>query len=426
MGRFPRRTIVEGNPSQRESIEKGGGPRRALSNVGGKVLVESGIARDQALLHQALSVSADDPYLRSHVHGFHAYPARLHPITAQRLVAGLTRPGDCVLDPFCGSATVLVEAQLQGRRAIGLDANPLAIMLASFKLRRSRSDERDRLLMDSKRVAEAAEMRRQSRAGPSRRYPASEACQFDPHVLLELDGLHLGISKLIDPFCKTGLFLVLSAIVNKVSRRTSDTVSGLSQRRLASGFVIDFFRRKAQELTRCQAEFSERLPANSAHDIDIRLGDAQQLPFPNESANAIISSPPYAGVYDYVEHHRLRMRWLGLSPNHLEQHEIGARRHARAGDAKSFRRIYNSQLRRCLSEMRRVLTPNGTIALVVADSVLGGKAWYADEEVDALARAIGLNMAAGASQVRTHFHKPTGQAFGRGPRCERLLLFRRI
>ena len=173
-------------------------PRRALTNVGGKVLVELGNARDKDLLRHALDVRADDPDLMSHVHGFHAYPARLHPITARRLLTGLTRPGDCVLDPFCGSGTVLVEALLQGRIAVGLDANPLAVMLASYKLKRTTPADRECLLAGAKVVAQDAEARRIARAGATRRYPADQASQFDPHVLLELDGLQSSIRKVKD------------------------------------------------------------------------------------------------------------------------------------------------------------------------------------------------------------------------------------
>ena len=397
--------------------------RRALTNVGGNVELCRGRLQDQELLKAALHVRADDPYARSHVHGFHAYPARLHPVTAQRLVKGLARPGDSVLDPFCGSGTVLVEAQIERRRAAGVDANPLAVMLSSYKLQRMRQSECERLVADAKLVAESAEARRTGRVGPSKRYPANQACQFDPHVLLELDGLITAIAKLADAQSKAGLRLVLSSIINKFSRQTSDTAARPSQRRVAAGFVIRFFLGKAEELARRQAEFAKLLPTRSAQDFDIRLGDARELPYRNRSIEAIISSPPYPGVYDYIEHHRLRLQWLGLDARFLDRHEIGARRQNRTNN--SLRNEYNTQLLQCLNEMARVLRPGGTIALVVADSVVDAKAWYADEEIESLAETAGLWLAAAAAQIRPHFHRATGHAFGRRPRSERLLLLRR-
>ena len=38
----------------------------------------------------------------------------------------MTRKKQTVLDPFCGTGTVLLEAVLSGRTALGADANPLA------------------------------------------------------------------------------------------------------------------------------------------------------------------------------------------------------------------------------------------------------------------------------------------------------------
>ncbi|HEY1068895.1 MAG TPA: DNA methyltransferase, partial [Pirellulales bacterium] len=45
----------------------------------------------------------------------------------------LSRKGDLVLDPFCGSGTVLLEAQLARRVAVGADANPLARLISKVK-----------------------------------------------------------------------------------------------------------------------------------------------------------------------------------------------------------------------------------------------------------------------------------------------------
>ncbi|MBR5751298.1 MAG: site-specific DNA-methyltransferase [Clostridia bacterium] len=48
----------------------------------------------------------------------------------ERIVKAASRPGDLVLDPFCGAATSLEAAVKEGRRYIGIDSCPLALSYA--------------------------------------------------------------------------------------------------------------------------------------------------------------------------------------------------------------------------------------------------------------------------------------------------------
>ena len=45
-----------------------------------------------------------------------------------------SRPGDWVLDPFCGRGTTLLAARLRGLPSIGIDSNPVAVAIAAAKL----------------------------------------------------------------------------------------------------------------------------------------------------------------------------------------------------------------------------------------------------------------------------------------------------
>lgn len=72
----------------------------------------------------------DTQYL---THGLHPYPARMVPQIARRLLKKFANKNDVVLDPFCGSGGVLVEARLAGLNSIGIDINPLACLLAEVK-----------------------------------------------------------------------------------------------------------------------------------------------------------------------------------------------------------------------------------------------------------------------------------------------------
>ena len=67
-------------------------------------------------------------------HGFHQYPARMHPEIAKRLISKYaSKKSDLIFDPFMGSGTVLVESMLHGNNSVGIDLNPFAVLLATVK-----------------------------------------------------------------------------------------------------------------------------------------------------------------------------------------------------------------------------------------------------------------------------------------------------
>jgi hypothetical protein len=243
---------------------------------------------------EGLDRGEDDPD-RSHIHGFHTYPARMHPVTAGRLVRATTEAGAVVLDPFCGSGTVLVEAMIAGRRAVGTDLNPLAERLARLKTSRPDETEREGLVAGAHEVAAFATERRERRAGATRRYPREDAALFDPHVLLELDSIRAGIAGLDLPDgARQGLGLVLSSILTKVSRRASDTATSASARRIAAGYPSRLFVRKTQELARRLAAFDALVPPGTPA-ARVTLDDATRLSTVGASTvDAVVTSPPYA------------------------------------------------------------------------------------------------------------------------------------
>jgi DNA modification methylase len=414
--------------------------RRSLTHVGGATLLR-GQPTFAALLAHALDVessiaepevapSASDAEpgptpaeqaARAHVHGFHTYPARMHPTTAARLIAGLSRRGDTVLDPFCGSGTVLVEARRAGRCALGVDLNPLAVRLARRKATPASPAHREALVARARAVAEVATSRRKARVGASRRYPPEDVAAFDPHVLLELDGLRCGIEEVDDAAIRSDLELVLSSLLVKLSRRASDTSAAPRTTRIAAGFPTRSFVRKTEELVARLAEVEPEL--RRAPDASVFEGDARMLAGVGLSTvDLVVTSPPYAGVYDYVEHHRMRLRWLDLSTKNFELHEIGAKRHAGDRGPEAARERYLRETTSALRAVARVLRPGGKAAWLVADGTAADHPLPADQLVDEAAALAGLHVVSVASQERPHFDRATRAAFARRPRYEHAIL----
>ncbi len=68
------------------------------------------------------------------LHNVCSYPSKLKPAIAHTLVTYFSRIGQTILDPFSGSATIPLEACLNGRVGIGSDLSPLAYHITRAKV----------------------------------------------------------------------------------------------------------------------------------------------------------------------------------------------------------------------------------------------------------------------------------------------------
>ncbi|WP_198407688.1 DNA methyltransferase [Candidatus Endomicrobiellum trichonymphae] len=66
--------------------------------------------------------------------GVHGYFTRQSWNIVAEYIKNYSKPGDLVLDPFGGSGVTAVEALMNGRKAINIDLNPMAIFLVKSLL----------------------------------------------------------------------------------------------------------------------------------------------------------------------------------------------------------------------------------------------------------------------------------------------------
>ena len=62
------------------------------------------------------------------------YPTQKPLLLLERLIAASSKPGDIVLDPFCGCGTAIAAAQKLNRKWIGIDITHLSIALQKYRL----------------------------------------------------------------------------------------------------------------------------------------------------------------------------------------------------------------------------------------------------------------------------------------------------
>lgn len=407
--------------------------RRALTVVRGGGRVERGGDRGLSeLLADALAAPARDPEAaRTYTHPFHTYPARMDPATVRVLIAGLGARGP-VLDPFCGGGTTLVEARAAGLAATGSDLNPLAVAIARARTWTTPPARRRTLLETARAIASEtleegkAARRAGHRPAPLRKSPVARdrriAEWFAPHVRRELEHVAALIDDEPDREIADILRVVLSSILYKVSRRASDTDPRRVERHIARGNPSRLFAARAELL--CAG--LDDLAARRGPMPRLLVADARRLEVAPASFELAISSPPYAGTYDYADLHGLRMAFLGIDAGELARKEIGPRSRFAGAPERRARALddYRRDLGAALDGVARALAPGGRAALVVGDSMAGRAPVRADQIVKS-ALPAGLALVAWAAQERPALGGSEKRAFTSTPKREHILLVER-
>lgn len=332
-------------------------------------------------------------------HGFHTWPAGIPPSSAGILV-DLLPPGP-VGDPFCGGGTVLVEAMIRGRPAVGGDLSPLAIRVARARTCRAEEPLLTRFRSEARRLT--------AQARKAARHPVPEGTDralnllrrwYEPHVLSELQALREGCRQAPEDL-RPLLEICFSAIVVKVSFRRSDTHPGRQPHHRPPTTTAVLFHKKAREFARRIAALRQAVPEGTPDPI-LHRGDARDFA-PPEALAGVVTSPPYPGVYDYLPLQHLRNLWFGLPRDDWDR-EMGARRAFRKA-VEPARQAYLEDTRRWLARIRAVLRPGGRVAVVVGDGRAGGRVVGLEDHVIEAAEHAGLVHLASARQPRPD---PTG------------------
>ncbi|MEM7449676.1 MAG: hypothetical protein AAF355_15680 [Myxococcota bacterium] len=382
--------------------------RAPLSHQSGQITT-SGPPDSTEVLARALRASASSADTLTH--GFHSYPARMHPGIVRALLDYWTSLQDAsgstianpkiskILDPFCGSGTVLVESRVRGLPSTGVDLNPLALRVAEAKTRRVSKQGRDTFLLALARLVDASRERVQTRKPVVAKLPKSELQWYDPHVLKELAGLLEEIQQ-VESDSQRRLFEVLfSAIVIKFSKQTADTSQKMREKRIRKGLVTEFFERKGEELVRRWKELDDSCGAASPRP-EILEGDARKLSplLGGRTVELVLTSPPYGGTYDYIDHHSRRYPWLGLKTSRMLRLEIGSRR--KLGNNRDGEQRWDAELGSSLRSIRGVVTDSADLFFLLGDAQVGGHRVDADVQLHRLAPKCGFRIEAEASQAR--------------------------
>ena len=258
-------------------------------------------------------------------HLVHWFPAKMfYRIPIDILNATEPDPKSVILDPFCGSGTVLVEAQARGHRAIGLDVNPLACLISRVKTTPLDESVLERTLSE---IVETATSLRCEPTGDRLppfwfREPARKA----------LYRLFDAIDATTRNDAYRDFFIVtLTSIVRRCSMadphipppvRLAETKIDTAGHRYASAYESAMALDRKAILASYAATARKNIGRVSTLTADVpRVNVLHRSAFktklPSRSIDMVITSPPYCGAQKYIRTFKLELGLVGHSQSRI-------------------------------------------------------------------------------------------------------------
>ncbi len=223
------------------------------------------------------------------------------------------RPGDWVLDPFCGRGTTLFAARLLGLPSVGVDISPVAVGISRGVLASARPDE----------VVDLACRLLAREAGDPPGGPFWELA-YHPETLRQIVRLRAGLLGASGDVADVLRLLVLGRLHGPV-RRVPTYLSNQMPRTFAPkpDYAVRFWARRGLRPPRVDAvgvvaavahRYLQTLPPRL--DGTAVLGDARTFDFRAVGGpyRFVVTSPPYPGMRTYVPDQWLRSWFVGGPP----------------------------------------------------------------------------------------------------------------
>jgi len=286
-------------------------------------------------------------------HWIYPYKGKFHPqmIRALLNIIGLNK-GDVVLDPFIGSGTTAVEAQLLGIDCIGIDISPLCVLQSKVK---------------------------------------TESIEVLPEILEWKDEILKKVGVNLFNFDDKALDKTIENISNEKVRNfylMAKLVAVSDNARRKKDFVKAF--RKNLELmilsVKDYVDVVKELNLKLGK-VYIKVGDSRNLPLKDNSIDGIVTSPPYSIALDYVSNDAHALKTLGYNLRELREEFIGVR-----GKGQKRIDLYNEDMKKSLEEMYRVLKPGKYAVIVIGNATYQSKEIKTVEFIIGYAQKIGFKL----------------------------------
>jgi len=275
---------------------------------------------------QPVSSKKDPKYV---THGIHPYKGKFYPQLAKSLFnIAVAKRGMRVLDPFCGSGTVLLEAQLNGLSGFGLEMNPLAVLISKAKT----TIVSDDLFAVDRSICNFLEGVREDGSNKNHLNRFPESCReeilswFPESAAFSIGWLLTQIDKVPVVSVQDGLRVCLSSIIREVSQQDPRDLR-IRRRKvpLKNPPTLELFHNRVMGLRRRVKAFASNLSSCPFHigQSEVQEGDNrvyanyEKIGLEPGSINLVVTSPPYATALPYIDTDRLSLLTVLGMPSSL-------------------------------------------------------------------------------------------------------------
>lgn len=270
------------------------------------------------------------------------------------------RPGDAVLDPFCGRGTTNFAARLLGLFSLGVDASPVAAAITASKLVQIGVDD---ILAEARRILSERK---------ARHVPTGEFWQlcFDPTVLEALCRFREAFLEDCTTDARIALRGIILGALHGPKQKTPSYFSNQCPRSYAPkpAYATRFWQARGLKPEpvdvlavierRAKRYYSAPLGAAGM----VRLADSRDpeaVCAPGMRFNWVITSPPYYGMQTYIPDQWLR-NWFVGGPDAVEYTKRNQIIHSNPDAfAADLRRVWRNVASVCAEDATMVIRFGG-------------------------------------------------------------------
>ena len=337
---------------------------------------------------------------KQYTHCFHSYPAMMIPQIVRRILEEFGENSNLLFDPYCGTGTSLVEANLRNISAIGTDINPLARLIAKVKTTVIPLELLDSYLKDFNDFAFSTQL------GGKKVKPVIPNFKnidywFKKETQYWLAVIKKYIENIDNQDVQDFFKVAFSETVRDVSlTRNSEFKLYRMTKKQIEKFNPDVLSIMTQKLIRNRNGMAEYIltkkgnAQSKIYDFNTVYGIPESI-LPSESVDIIITSPPYGDsrtTVAYGQFSRLSNQWLGLEEfNEVDRRSMGG---VRRREFKKFnfepldkvlskvseidqKRVYDVisfyiDYEKSINNISKVVRPGGVVAYVVGNRRVRG------------------------------------------------------